>query len=183
MATLGTLSATLIVTVTLGSFAAPPLLAEDKAFSSSDRRLAHVFIPNAVASQAVRRAIEGADRRLRGLECQKLFMEFQDGAGQPLQTRLDALHLTAADFLTWVRFAEGEALPLCMQGTDIAAFTQAGSRVVQVCGGVFARQFTTNWRAGEVLIIHELLHTLGLDENPPSSAEISRRVLQRCVTR
>jgi hypothetical protein len=28
--------------------------------------------------------------------------------------------------------------------------------------------------------IHEILHTLGLEENPPSSSQITRRVLARC---
>ena len=56
----------------------------------------------------------------------------------------------------------------------------AGSRVVEVCGAVFARQSVQDAQSGEVLIIHELLHSLGLGENPPSSAEISRGVLARC---
>jgi hypothetical protein len=30
------------------------------------------------------------------------------------------------------------------------------------------------------LIIHEMLHTLGLGENPPSSREITQRVTERC---
>jgi len=29
-------------------------------------------------------------------------------------------------------------------------------------------------------MIHEALHTLGLGENPPTSAEITERVLARC---
>jgi hypothetical protein len=34
--------------------------------------------------------------------------------------------------------------------------------------------------AGEIIIIHEVLHTLGLRENPPSSEEITRQVTRRC---
>jgi hypothetical protein len=30
------------------------------------------------------------------------------------------------------------------------------------------------------VIIHEMLHSLGLGENPPSSKEITLRVMQRC---
>jgi hypothetical protein len=33
----------------------------------------------------------------------------------------------------------------------------------------------------EAVIIHEMLHTLGLGENPPSSTEITFRVLNRCM--
>jgi hypothetical protein len=29
-------------------------------------------------------------------------------------------------------------------------------------------------------MIHEMMHTMGLGENPPSSIEISTRVLKRC---
>jgi hypothetical protein len=32
----------------------------------------------------------------------------------------------------------------------------------------------------EAIIIHEALHTLGLREDPPSSREITRRVVKRC---
>jgi hypothetical protein len=34
--------------------------------------------------------------------------------------------------------------------------------------------------AAELLVIHELLHTLGLGENPPSSVDITRVVTSRC---
>ena len=32
----------------------------------------------------------------------------------------------------------------------------------------------------EDLIIHELLHSLGLGENPPTSSQISSQVMRRC---
>jgi hypothetical protein len=32
----------------------------------------------------------------------------------------------------------------------------------------------------EFMVIHEMLHTLGLGENPPSTFEITERVKQRC---
>jgi hypothetical protein len=182
MATLRTLSATLIATVTIAGLAESRLGAADKPSSIAAVRSVHVMIANPVVRQRVELAIRGASQRLDGRECQKLFTDFQDGAGQPLQARLDGIHLTGAEFLTWLRFAEGEALPLCTRTTHVAAFTQPGSRVIQVCGGIFARQSTADSQAGEILIIHELLHTLGLEENPPSSADISRRVLERCST-
>ena len=59
------------------------------------------------------------------------------------------------------------------------ALTEPGSYVVHVCP-----QFVTNQRQdpdqAPVTLIHELLHTLGLGENPPSSDEISRHVRARC---
>jgi len=32
----------------------------------------------------------------------------------------------------------------------------------------------------DVALIHESLHSLGLGENPPSSSEITSRVISRC---
>jgi hypothetical protein len=34
--------------------------------------------------------------------------------------------------------------------------------------------------AAEFIVIHELLHTLGLGENPPTPQDITRRVKARC---
>ena len=56
--------------------------------------------------------------------------------------------------------------------TGAAAFT-AGGAAVFVCGTSF-RTLARGARANA--LIHEMLHTLGLRENPPSSAEITRRV-------
>ena len=41
------------------------------------------------------------------------------------------------------------------------------------------KQIRDPWTA-ENMVIHEMLHTLGLGENPPSSREITRRVNDRC---
>jgi hypothetical protein len=32
----------------------------------------------------------------------------------------------------------------------------------------------------EIYVIHEMLHTLGLGENPPTSLEITQQVKRRC---
>ena len=37
------------------------------------------------------------------------------------------------------------------------------------------------WGGAEIIIIHEFLHSLGLGENPPSSAEITKQVQTRCA--
>ena len=50
---------------------------------------------------------------------------------------------------------------------------------VWVCGRFPATQVREPAMA-ESLLIHEMLHTLGLGENPPSSLEITRRVSDRC---
>lgn len=67
----------------------------------------------------------------------------------------------------------------CLGGA--LAFTTPGSRVVRVCGDELMRP--SRHRDDIVaMVIHETLHTLGLPENPPSSVEITRRVLARCGT-
>ena len=51
---------------------------------------------------------------------------------------------------------------------------------MHVCVDRFAERFALKTRDGELLILHELLHTLGLMENPPSSAAVSAVVRERC---
>jgi hypothetical protein len=73
-------------------------------------------------------------------------------------------------------FRDGREHVFCRSG-GVAAFTGAGSRVVFVC----PRQFLELGRdEAERVVLHELLHTLGLHERPPSSADIDRAVARRC---
>jgi hypothetical protein len=53
---------------------------------------------------------------------------------------------------------------------------------VFVCGGAFERANPVREAALEIVVIHEMLHSLGLGENGqhPSSAAITRRVTMRC---
>jgi len=51
--------------------------------------------------------------------------------------------------------------------------------VIYVCGTRFINRFARK-AAGEILVIRELLHALGLGENPPTSAHITDAVLDRC---
>jgi hypothetical protein len=59
----------------------------------------------------------------------------------------------------------------------VAAVTSPMSLVVYVCGASFRAQ-TLGLR--ENTLIHEMLHTLRLLENPPTAQEISRQVWRRC---
>ena len=52
--------------------------------------------------------------------------------------------------------------------------------MVYVCGRAFKDLAERNPERAQAIVIHEALHTLGLGENPPSSAEITARVLARC---
>jgi hypothetical protein len=65
--------------------------------------------------------------------------------------------------------------------------TRPGSGSVGVCpmvGGPFSSRLAeVQLRTpafAESIVIHEMLHTLGLGENPPTSLEITRQVQLRC---
>ena len=59
----------------------------------------------------------------------------------------------------------------------VAAVTVPKGRVVYVCGSAF-RDMSVPHR--EHALIHEMLHSLGLGENPPSAREINAAVWRRC---
>jgi len=123
----------------------------------------------------VRRALENARVRLADPSCRQLLSEFTDSSGRPLQDSLDALQQQPEEYLETLFFYDGSGLPDCRPA--VAAATTRGSHVVLICAARFVR---VPWPDGEVTLIHEMLHTLGLGENPPTSLEISRRVRMRC---
>jgi hypothetical protein len=124
------------------------------------------------------RAVVGAHRRLEQPACQRVFSEFSDASGQTLQNNLDALGHTGAAYLGQILFADGSGRRSCKQGAF--AFTTPGSRVVYVCGHAFRNLAERNPVMAQAIVIHEALHTLGLGENPPRSADITARVKARC---
>ena len=136
-------------------------------------------MPPGAQHTALRRAVMGARQRLARPECQKVFSEFKDASGRPLQENLDALEQTAASYLGLIVFADGARLRRC-QDPNIFAMTDQGSRVVYVCGRQFAFVDGNNPSQTEAFLIHEELHSLGLGENPPSPKEITARVLAMC---
>jgi hypothetical protein len=60
------------------------------------------------------------------------------------------------------------------------AFTQPGSPLIRLCGLQFRNRFLQNRTTTEIIVIHEFLHALGLDENPPTSEAITKQVAVRC---
>jgi len=75
-------------------------------------------------------------------------------------------------------FLDGASHPLCRRGRAYL-FAGVGIARVFVCPEFAAKQIGDPLTA-ESMVIHEVLHTLGLGENPPSSQEITRRVNARC---
>ena len=129
----------------------------------------------------VQRTVERAAARLSDPSCAMVLRDFDDlRTGRPLAETLAASGRTASEFLSSLRFVDADHMIPCRARTPWA-WVPAGGDVVFVCKGRFLSLVRKNeWLAGNVLV-HETLHTLGLAENPPSSAYITGRVLARCA--
>jgi hypothetical protein len=129
-------------------------------------------------ASAVERAVAGASRRLEDPRCQTVLDDFEVG-GRTLRAALEEWGTSPAGYLRLVPFLDGSERPLCRHG-NVALVTEVGVRRVFVCTAVFSAYQLRNPGVAESMIIHEMLHTLGLGENPPSSIEITQRVESRC---
>ncbi len=127
---------------------------------------------------AVERAREGAARRLEDAGCRRVFTDFHDAQGRTIEANLDKWERVPAEYLRILPFVDGFGESLCSRGKVMLVSTPNVPRVI-VCPG-FARMQREQPGVAESLVIHEVLHTLGLGENPPTSAEITQRVETRC---
>jgi len=155
-------------------------LAVGRASGQQDEPLAvRVRLREALAASAVRRAVEGAGRRLQDPKCRAVLSDFADAAGRSLQSRLDERGLAAHAYLARLLFYDGSEQKVC-SARGILAATEPGHSVVHICAEQFRRSLQRNPYEAENIIIHEMLHTLGLGENPPAPAEIGARIVSRC---
>jgi len=127
---------------------------------------------------AVERARDGAARRLADAECRRVFSDFHDAKGRALEQKLEQWAMDPAEYLRIVPFVDGTGEHLCRREEVRLVSTPNVPRVI-VCPG-FAQVERLQREAAAIMVIHEVLHTLGLGENPPTSAEITRRVEARC---
>jgi hypothetical protein len=127
---------------------------------------------------AVQRARSGAMRKLARTECQRLLVEFRDAKGRTLAENLEEWGLGPAAYVELVPFLDGARQPLCRK-TETAFVSSPGVRRVYVCPAFAAFELRQPGVA-ESLLIHEILHTLGLGEDPPTPLEITQRVEARC---
>ena len=137
-----------------------------------------IRIPDPVARQAAIDALETASARLADADCRKILTDFENGNGRSLADQLSSLAVDIQGYLSMVTFMDDSRHPRCVSG--VLAVTSPGSRVVGVCVGELKQ---INAQQPEYIVatfIHEILHTLGLGENPPSSRQITARVLARC---
>jgi hypothetical protein len=129
--------------------------------------------------EPLRRAVQGAGRRLAEPSCAAVLGEFRDPAGRPLAERLGELSLAPGDYARLVLFYDGSSDAPCRR-PRVYAFTSPGSRVVRACPTLGALAVSRPEEA-EAVVIHELLHTLGLGDDRPSSASITAAVESRCL--
>jgi hypothetical protein len=162
---------------------AQPELARESAAATSDKAVPRepwhlVRIPDPLARRATIATLESASAQLMDADCRKVLTDFADGNGRSLADRLSSVAVDIHVYLTMVTFIDDSRHTRCASG--VMVFTAPGSRVVRVCAEELTRIYRQQPDYVVATIIHEILHTLGLGENPPSSSEITARVLARC---
>jgi hypothetical protein len=137
-----------------------------------------VRVSDPVVRFTLKQAVRGADAWLQKPACRQIFTDFADASGRSLAEAMNERGLTPRARLRGIFFYDGAQQPACQSGR-VGAFTSRGSAVIFVC-----ERFAENKQSpvsAQVAVVHELLHTLGLGENPPTSAEINQRVRERCA--
>jgi hypothetical protein len=123
--------------------------------------------------------VRRAARLLESPACREVLVEFRDGRGRPLQAALDGMGLTPEAYLRdYVLFYDGSRQRGCMDRGTLAC-TEPDSRVVYLCPRFVMRELERPAHT-QVLIIHEMMHTLGLEEDPPGSPEITESARRAC---
>lgn len=130
-------------------------------------------------THALERALGAVDRRLAEPACLEVLADFKDASARTLKEALDANGVSARAYLRWIVFVQDQGSKACKRKGTLAA-TEPGSRVVFICPRSFVEIAGSDPEQAEATLIHEMLHTLGLGENPPRSREITERVLVRC---
>jgi hypothetical protein len=132
------------------------------------------------AGASVYRALRAMGRRLEKPQCRHVLDEFNSKAsGRPLADALRDQDRTLERHIASLVFKDGSGDRACAPAS-VLAFTRVGSDTISVCAAPFLRATRGDPAFAEIALIHEVLHTLGLGENPPSSAEITARVAERC---
>ena len=173
------MSSTNIVVTAVAWFLSCGVCVELSAQSRQNGRQAARILLQGRARAVVADAVDGALRRLATETCQRVLQDFRDRSTQTLEARLKVLDQTVAEYVADVYFVDGGDSTQCRLNDATVAFTEPGSRVIHICARRF-EELTRRPDNGEILIIHELLHTLGLGENPPTATYITAQVRSRC---
>ena len=172
---------TVAILAALSSIAATGAFAESNAAPGTAAPMAvsiSFFIDRRLPAE-LRPSLDAALLKLADNRCQEVLTDFSDAGGRRLDENLATLGHSPTSYLGLVLFYDGRATQACAD-RDVLAWTQPGSRAVQICWDQFAAQ--QRWDMGYTanIIIHEALHTLGLGEGPPDNREITARVAARC---
>ncbi len=120
-----------------------------------------------------------AAEKLESPACRLVLTDFRDGSGRTLEENLADTGLSPAEYLLGLGFRSGRNEDTCRRG-HIDAFTHMNASTVWVCAGGSLDVTSPRVPLGPNTLIHEMLHTLGLGENPPTTFEITERVNARC---
>ncbi len=140
-----------------------------------------VHLPDIATEWSLRQVIDGAHEWLANASCGVVFSDFADPSGKLLADVLAERGLTDQEQLGRLGFYDGSDSRQC-RVPGVAFMTSPGYALVFVCPREFRRVSHDTPREARAMVIHEVLHTLGLRENPPAPHEITERVLQRCGT-
>ena len=135
--------------------------------------------PHALLGVIFDTALGRAREKLDSPGCLLVLDDFRDASGRTLAENLASAGLSASEFLTSLEFRDGRSEGVCRR-RHVDAFTTVGGSTVWACPGGSLSLGGENLRAGADTLIHEMLHALGLSENPPTSLEITRRIVDRC---
>jgi hypothetical protein len=123
----------------------------------------------------VKWARQGAKERLADPACLAVLTDFTTVTGRRLDEELRATGRSAQEQMDRLILESGMGREECRGGRQ--AYTRIGSSTVWIC----PRAFTLlHPREREAVLIHEMLHSLLLGENPPTSVAITAQVLKRC---
>src|SRR5262249_8674585 len=147
--------------------------------AQDDPALRTGWIHNPATRFAIERATRGAMDRLDKPECRQVLSEFRGSSGRASEGRLDAPGGTPRGLLGRITFHEGRDTRAC-RNAAVLAFSTVGNGHVYVCSPQFWEEYRSSATRAEATVIHEMMHTLGLGENPPTPMEIDAQVLKRC---
>lgn len=124
-------------------------------------------------------AVADAAARLGTAPCALLLSDFVDTrSGLTLAENLAASGRTAPEHVRLLLFRSAPG-PRPFGGRKVFAFTAPASPVVFLCRDDLLR-IQNQPRLVTAIVLHEVLHSLGLRDDRPSSVAITERVLERC---
>lgn len=168
------------------SFLAAALLPIRGGLEAGSRPVSYTRPLNSHDQSVVDRVRARAAARLDDPECGKVLTDFKDRTGRTLESNLEPLGVSASRYLLQLAFFDGSPLSACRNPAVMMATTPGVPRVFVCPAGAgrvnsrLSRVEAQGEALAEAMVIHEMLHTLGLGENPPSTFEITKRVRDSC---